>query len=432
MSKATISVLSLLMLTVVCALVGCKSRNSGDLDNLHWQVEMNGSELILQGDTCRDLAVTLSFEGATQYDTIMDNYSHMVRFNIDELILRQPQHFYKIAYGLACDGKLALNVKVGSTLDTIVNYVPELGSMSQLNQVSAKEQNCRFAPVLPANVQAAITWAKAQGLPLSREHAFRMNAILRKFSAVHTQEYVRDSMQVYIPLYTSFKDMTFNIDTDMRADHYFLFATNSDSELSGIIKTIRDNNYVNTVIYTDRPMECYRGQNSRGTCVVMLIGFNRIEGTYQVCPVGLVCLDPNPIMKVSEDEFLQSEVGGTSATSEEDDMPLSLSFAMQHINVTVPNARSATTHSVIALSRGRINELGEQQLIIRWRGELDHISYDTPKYIEDTTQSSAEGDTPSETIDLKKEQSPLRVCVPAHAILNVYDINGNSIQIKDN
>lgn len=431
MSKATISILSLLMLTVACVLVGCKSHSSGDLDNLHWQVDMNGSELILQGDTCRDLAVTLSFEGATQYDTIMENYSHMVRFNIDELILRQPQHFYKIAYGLACDGKLALNVKVGSTLDTIVNYVPELGSMEQLHQISAEEHNGRFAPVLPANVQSAMSWAKAQELPLSREHAFRMNAILRRFSSVHTQEYVRDSMQVHIPLYTTFKDMTFKIDTDMRADHYFLFATNSDSELSGIIKTIRDNNYVNTVIYTDRPMECYRGQNSRGTCVVMLIGFNRIEGTYQVCPVGLVCLDPNPIVKMSEEKFLQSEPGSTSE-SDGDDIPLSLSFAMQHINVTVPNARSAATPSTIAVSRGRINELGEQQLIIRWRGELDHISYDAPNYIEDAPQTSAEGDTQPETIDLKKENSPLRVSVPAHAILNVYDINGNSIQIKDN
>lgn len=428
-------ILYLILATASLTAIFSCSNNS----NKHWHAELAGNDLIITGDSCSELAITWTLSNEAYFDTIVKQYDgSALHIDLDSNMRRLPESFFPIAYKIATEGRLDLHIQVGESLDTIIPYAPEFQTEGT-EEIWANESRGKVAPLTPSNIQSAMTWAKSINMPITEEQASVMSDVLRHYASVQKLEFVRDQLERPIPSIHSFRDSLYNISTNMRADGYILFTTNNEAEMLQFIKAVKKVNYANTSYSVSRPMECFRGRESRGDCVMFLIGFDKVEGTYQVVPVGIININENGLTPLSLSDFqartATSNNANQTAATEEDDMPRVLSFPTFNVNVTIPNA-TKMSGGLVAIERGET--IGDtQQIKIHWTGDADRVVVSTGN--EAPAQPVADSDefdvpdvptsvssTTVTTVNLRGISSPVPLTVPLNATIKVYDLSGNA------
>ena len=88
----------------------------------------------------------------------------------------------------------------------------------------------------------------------------------------------------------SFSGVQYFVTSDMKADHYVLYACSSQQEINEFVEEIVSNDFELTETSINRPLHCYRKTNSDGYKCITLIGVNN-DWSYQQQPLGLVAID---------------------------------------------------------------------------------------------------------------------------------------------
>lgn len=93
-----------------------------------------------------------------------------------------------------------------------------------------------------------------------------------------------------IPVLKSFSGKTYTVTSNIKADHYVLYACSSQNDINGFVEEIVSNDFELTVPTLNKPLNCYRELNSNGIKCITLICLNN-DWSYQIVPLGLVAID---------------------------------------------------------------------------------------------------------------------------------------------
>lgn len=114
-----------------------------------------------------------------------------------------------------------------------------------------------------------------------------MKGVLAKINSNGTVDYITNAT---IPVLKNFAGTSYQVTSEMKADHYILYASSSDKEIKDFVEYIVANDFEVNSKSLDASMNCYRKIGSDGYKCITLIGIND-DWSYSVEPLGLVAID---------------------------------------------------------------------------------------------------------------------------------------------
>lgn len=119
-----------------------------------------------------------------------------------------------------------------------------------------------------------------------------MYSIYKDLSYKESNNYCLENA-ITIPIIKDFSGIKYRIKTNMIADYYYLFATDSKSDLDTFIRDVVSDNFQGSLSNTNNVFSCYRSKDKGGLLTMFLIGIDK-KWKKQIIPLGLVCIDNKP------------------------------------------------------------------------------------------------------------------------------------------
>ena len=262
--------------------------------------------------SCSDSAIKskVSYENEILNVTSIDKKEHniIISINKKEVVNKHYSDVYRASissilkgYGsnldiafMAVSGKsigIPLSIKVDNANDTIVYAAIE--PLEIKKNTSCIHGKC--AQLIPAELNPEQEfyikkWLFRKNKQIAQYKIDQMIGILAKINSNGISDYVTNEA---IPVLKNFASETYQVTSEMHADHYILYASNSDEEIKDFVAEIVANNFELTSTSLGTSMKCYRKIGSDGYKCIMLIGIND-DWSYNVEPLGLVAIDNTP------------------------------------------------------------------------------------------------------------------------------------------
>lgn len=197
---------------------------------------------------------------------------------------------YEIAYSLITKGYVPIYVNIDEKVDTM--FVGHIDLAAE-NNLYAKVVSGEVCPIeryyLSEQEQYNIRrWLDEDKLV----SAIDMGKMLTRMNPL---DYIPSNVEDYytgknIPILKSFTGQKYSLESNLKADNYYLYAPIDISDLNGFIQDMIDNGFPSSVNNLSSSLSCFRKKGEGGRFVVFLIGINN-SGTYGYIPVGLVAID---------------------------------------------------------------------------------------------------------------------------------------------
>ena len=358
--------------------------------------------IVVKGDSIKSCYLHYCIEN-TNCDSIYIKLD--TTFSIDDILYAD----YKIAYKMAMqNGNLTIRLFMQNEFDTTFVIHKEYTSPKQYNTHAT---GCNYAKIIPntdfiTNAPKVRKWLykkNIKNIPDSIiERIIGYNQVLKQLEDGRT-EYItfQDifTVQDKTPIISTNEQRPLPqlyVESDMQADHYYLFWASDDSELNYLIEWQCTNNFDKGCTNLPSKLKSYRANSNSGTYCIFLVGINNDWGT-QVCPIGLVCIDNESPENYSKP--LLYNIGDTSEG-------YALIFIKHGIKILVPHDKSARFSGGATISWGSFEGHGNVLRIpytFNWWGDVRYI-----RIINERTSDWDSFLTASKTIviDTHKYQSP--------------------------
>lgn len=201
---------------------------------------------------------------------------------------------------------IPLRIEVDENIDTLVSITIE--PLSQKKANSSIVGPCAKLVLSSNNPNSLVElkkWLFRRHENIDEYRISKMLGIINRLKQKVENEYITNDE---IPVMRNFSGKKYKINSEMKSDYYVLFAHSSDNEISGFIEDVVSHNFELTSKSLTSPMPCYRDLNSNGYKCISLIGINK-DWTYQVEPLGLVCIDNiTPSVNSDSNDFSYSDI----------------------------------------------------------------------------------------------------------------------------
>lgn len=222
-------------------------------------------------------------------EVVNKHYTGVYKTSISNILKRYGSNF-DIAL-MATSGistGIALNVKVDNVIDTIVYATIE--PLEIKKRTSCIRGNCAQLILAESNPEQDVNikkWLFHKNKQLAQYQIEQMKGVLAKINSNGTVDYITNAT---IPVLKNFAGTSYQVTSEMKADHYILYASSSDKEIKDFVEYIVANDFELTSKSLDASMNCYRKIGSDGYKCITLIGIND-DWSYSVEPLGLVAID---------------------------------------------------------------------------------------------------------------------------------------------
>lgn len=210
---------------------------------------------------------------------------------------------YKKAYSLITKGYVPIHVNLDNKIDTIFTKRVELSSENNLYARAIAGKICPIEKYyLSKEAQDDIRewldedkYATALDMGRMLTRMYPLSYIPTKFDS---------ERQPIIPVLKNFIGQKYEIESNLDADNYYLYAPVNISDLNTFIQDMIENGFPSSVKNLNSTLPCFRGKGEGGRFVIFLIGINN-DGTHRYIPIGLVAID-NVKPVVSEYSYYRS------------------------------------------------------------------------------------------------------------------------------
>lgn len=275
--------------TALLTVIACTDTKTSDNSSLKPVVSYENEILNVTSLDGEVHNISISIENK---EVVNKTYSDVYKANISS-ILKEYGSNYQMAL-MATSGMntgVALSIKVDEDVDTIV--FASIEPLEIQERTSSIIGNCAKLISSESNPEQDVNikkWLFRQDKQLGQYQINQMKGILAKINSNGYKDYVSNGT---IPVMKSFAGLSYNVKSDMQADHYILYATSSDKEIKDFVEETVANDFELTKKSLGGSMNCYRKINSDGYKCITLVGIND-DWTYQVEPLGLVAIDNTP------------------------------------------------------------------------------------------------------------------------------------------
>jgi len=227
------------------------------------------------------------------YNVIIEmNFTEKLSLNIIDLLKKDLLNEYNIALQLIEKGDIGFIVKINNEYDTVLYVNPSLEKNISHNGLIAHIVNGNCAKLEEKKIEndqiAYIkNWLYNVNRPMSDSTIIKMAKIVTELRKTTEKEYVTFDE---IPIIKNFSGLKYNISTNMKADFYYLFATDKEEELDGFIKEVVISGYEMAETNISKPLSCFRENGKGGILCIFLVGINK-DWSKQIVPVGMIAID---------------------------------------------------------------------------------------------------------------------------------------------
>lgn len=314
----TISRISIIMIIgtslVCCTINGNKGKQSIAYND--FDVKVIGDSIAIKGIKNKPQTISISFNDGLHYDKYVSSDKP---FSILDVIKTREEDFYNVSYLFATnDGAVPLRLTISSALDTTVLYRMPVYESTQCVARIVQGDAANLSTVTDAsNSEADITkWLFRNNLGNIGESRIRqMKAYLHEFYKSGSTEYMAIEP---IPVVDKLNNHRYRISSDMQSDNYYLLGCKSDRVINSLVEKMISNQFEGAVHSLSQPLSCYVQKDVSGIVCLFLIGINK-DWSYQIMPVGLVCVDSiKPglnLLSLLEDTESTSEIEITKIAS---------------------------------------------------------------------------------------------------------------------
>lgn len=213
------------------------------------------------------------------------------KYTILSIIRQKSQNKNEIALNAAKNNnKISATIKVADFPDTTISIV-----LTPFQTVKSASISGNCAPLISKaedpNFDIDLKrWLFRKGEHLDDDVINQVIGIAKSLNQTGYVDYITSSQ---IPVLQSFSGNSYAVSSSMKADHYVLFACNSQKEIDDFVEEIVSNNYELTTNSLNGRMSCFRPSNANGYRCITLIGINN-DWSYQQIPLGLIAIDNIP------------------------------------------------------------------------------------------------------------------------------------------
>lgn len=250
-------------------------------------VQWSNDSVIITSESTSQQAISISVLDEIIYND--NNFQGTWKDGILSLVKKNVRDKYNIAlFATKNSNQIPVRIKVAEVIDT--SFVLKLFPLEEISSTSSIKGNC--APLVasssnPDYVTDVKRWLFRKNEHLSDSLLDDMIGIVRELYRTNYSDYITNAT---IPVLKSFSGVQYSITSDMKADHYVLYACSSQQEIKEFVEEIVSNDFELTEASINRPLRCYRKTNSDGYKCITLIGINN-DWSYQQQPLGLVAID---------------------------------------------------------------------------------------------------------------------------------------------
>lgn len=240
----------------------------------------------------RDRELPLNEVISTIHSGIIDmNFTDKLSLNVIDL-LKDDESKYNIALQLIENGNIGFIVKINNEYDTVLYINPSLEKNISHNGLIAQivRGNCaKLEEKKMENDQIVYikNWLYNNNMPMSDSTIIKMAKIVTELNKTTEKEYVTFDE---IPIIKNFSGLKYSVSTNMKADFYYLFATDKEEELDEFIKEVVTSGYEMAETNISKPLSCFRENDKGGILCIFLVGINK-DWSKQIVPVGFIAID---------------------------------------------------------------------------------------------------------------------------------------------
>lgn len=272
---------------IICSLVCSCSNSSMTEVQQSINVQWSNDSVIIASESANQQAISISVLDENIYSD--SSFQGTWKEDILSLVKKNIKDKLDIAlYATKNDYQVPVRIKVDEVVDTF--FVLKLFPLKEISSISSIRGNC--APLVasssnPDYVTGVKRWLFRKNEHLSDSLLNDMVGIVRELNRTNYCDYITNAT---IPVLKSFSGVQYFVTSDMKADHYVLYACSSQQEINEFVEEIVSNDFELTETSINRPLHCYRKTNSDGYKCITLIGVNN-DWSYQQQPLGLVAID---------------------------------------------------------------------------------------------------------------------------------------------
>lgn len=264
---------------------------------------------ILQG--CRKIAVVSNVEVSTNSDSIVietdtfNTYKYNVSvlneviltdsakgrksYDLKNLLKRQIMDKYYLAYYLVNnDMKVPIKIQITNIKDTTLfvrlQYSPIQNANANINGMCAPLKCSNQDDKLWDNVRH---WAYQHRKQMRDDILLKFRDVLFELNRTMYNEYVTNET---VPIVNDLTVLKYNIQSDLKAKHYYLYATCSQNELDKFVEDMVVKNFPNSSQTGNGVFSCHAIARKSGYKCLTLVGINE-DWSYSICPLGLIATD---------------------------------------------------------------------------------------------------------------------------------------------
>ena len=350
-----------LLICVICS-CGNSGQRSNSISKTSYSFKQDGSRIIVtQSDYSRH-AINLSLLGK-QHQVV--SYG-----KVDTLDIFKIADHFELAYSLAEKGRASVSLNVDGAHDTTFTYVSNpTSTASHYAKITAGAAARLSTEANSVERTDVIKWLYSSGNKLDDGSIAKMVATINSMSAENNTYWVNDG--VAIPVIKSFAGQKYSVNTNISADYFYLFATDSAEDVEDFIAEVVSQDFTNAK-KTPNAMDCFRPKDKGGYLTIFLIGLNK-DWTREVIPVGLVGVDAISPYVSSDNNNLDNLLLSRRATAtDSNNMVFNLKSQRVVIKIKKSDSKESLT-GTLNISTGEFRG-DNANFIFRFGGDIESVS----------------------------------------------------------
>lgn len=267
---------------------GCSQSTKNGTTKSSFDIEIGQNEISLKGDSSQVCTLIITIGDDIQFENSVKGNQTISYL---EMLKIKPDLYNQIAYYLATNsGNIKIGLNIQNICDTTINYRYNVANTYELVG-NAVEGIC--APLHGAFAQAnvetdIIKWLYRNGYNNIADST--INDIRLYIQDLNRTEFKQYQTKDEIPVIASLKDIDYRINSDMKANYYYLFACQNENQIDDFVEDMVSLKFEGAENSLNNPLLCYRSPATNGLACIMLIGINS-DWTYQIVPIGLISID---------------------------------------------------------------------------------------------------------------------------------------------
>ena len=209
----------------------------------------------------------------------------------------------ELAYLLVTQPQVTIKVIIDNNIDTTFVYQLPIYQQPKYTAslVSGKAAKLYSNKPIPYNTSELKKWLYNSGRYMDDSKITNMQQLLQRIETQNPLSYYTDPNET-IPILKNFNGVKYKVSSDLKADYYYLFATDNPNDIKDFISETIGDNFSNSEKSINKELVCFRSLFGQGYLTIFLIGINN-DWSSSFVPIGVVGIDFLPPHITSDNDY---------------------------------------------------------------------------------------------------------------------------------